>query len=814
MLQKNTHFNFAPFFLALLILIQIGCKRDNDVVGNPTPVLEPPVISNDAVKVAATITGSVIDENNQPVANAAVTADTYTANTDAMGNFTFRNVNISAANGHVSVTRAGYFKGTRSFVTEAGKNNFVKIQLIKQTVTATITTAAGGAVTTNGAVITFPVNAFVTASGAAYTGNVKVYSTWIDPTAPNLPLVVPGDLRGINSSNGEYLLKSYGMVGADLKDDNGNDLKIAPGKTAAISFPIPASLQATAPASIPLWHFDEATARWKEEGTATKTGNTYTAQVNKFSFWNVDVPGNFINLDMRLVNSANNLPLANTLVKITSLVTNTFAYDHTNDSGYVSGYVPKNENLKLEVITGTTCNTNTVVYTQNVGPYTTNTSLGNISVTVPANLVINFTGTVKNCNNQPVTNGYVSLSLANGTSTIAYTNASGLVNFSLIHCGGNIAYSYNAVDLSNGTYSSTANGTATSSNVNLNTIAACGNSLNTNGVYIAGGIDNNAVLWKDGVPTVLTNLPSNGNKYAYAYKTLVYNNDVYVLGDESDSTVNGYVSTIKLWKNGVLTNITNGTTGAEAYSMDVYNGDVYICGTERVGANNAIGKIWKNGVATILPKDTFDYVDPTGIKVVNGDVYVSGTAIRAIPNLGSSSRALYWKNGVINFLSNASITHCNSWGLFVNNGDLYITGSESANGQNFSNGVYWKNGIKTAITFPASYTYADTYSVFVDNNDLYIAGAVITSNQSTYLSNATYWKNNSINFLTNYSNSGNGDVYLYDIFVKNNIVYTVGDSYLSNSGITAPLYFQNNVPVPLTGFTNTQDVSAYSIFVK
>lgn len=813
MLQKNNRFKFAGFFLSFIILIQIGCKRDNDVMVNPTPGLETPIIANDAIKVAATITGSVIDENNQPVANAAVIADTYTASTDAMGNFTFRNVNISAANGHVSVTKAGYFKGTRSFVTEAGKNNFVKIQLIKQTVTATITAAAGGAVTTNGAVITFPVNAFVTASGAAYTGNVKVYSTWIDPTAPNLPLVVPGDLRGINSSNGEYLLKSYGMVGAELKDDNGNILKIAPGKTAAINFPIPASLQSTAPATIPLWHFDEAAARWKEEGTATKTGNTYTAQVNKFSFWNVDVPGNFINLDMRLVNSANNLPLANTLVKITSLTTNTSAYDHTNDSGYVSGYVPKNENLKLEVITGTACNTNTVVYTQNVGPYTTNTSLGNISVTIPGNLVITFTGSVRNCNNQPVTNGYVSLSLANGTSTIAYTNASGLVNFSIIHCGGsNIAYSYNAVDLSNGTYSSTANGIATSNNVNLNTIAACGNSLNTNGVYIAGGIDNNAVLWKDGVATILTNNASNGNKYAYAYKTLVYNNDVYVLGDEYDSTINGNVSTIKLWKNGVVTNITNGTTDAEAYSLDVYNGDVYICGTESVGTNNPVAKIWKNGVATILPKDTFAYADPSGIKVFNGDVYVSGN-VRTLSGIG---KAISWKNGVINSLLNAGAIEGYASGIFVSNGDLYITGSETANIQGVNQGVYWKNGIKTAIAFPASYTYADPYSVYVDNNDVYVAGSLILQNQGTYLSNATYWKNNSVNLLTNYSTSGNGDVYLYDIFVKNNTIYTVGDSYLSSSGSgrTTPLYFQNNIAVPLTGFTNTQDASAYSIFVK
>ncbi|MBP6023941.1 hypothetical protein [Ferruginibacter sp.] len=811
MLQKNTRILFAVFFLALIILIQVGCKKNDAVTDNGTPVLEIPVITNDAIKVTATITGSVIDENNLPVANAIVTSDTYTGSTDAMGNFTFKNINVSAANGNVTVIKAGYFKGIRSFVTEAGKNNFVKIQLIKQILTGTITAAAGGTVNTNGAIINFPVNAFVTAGGAAYTGNVKVYAAWIDPTAANLPLVIPGDLRGINSSNGEYLLKSYGMVGAELQDNSGNPLKLAPGKTAGIIFPIPTTLQGTAPDSIPLWHFDEVAARWKEEGKAVKTGNTYTAQVNKFSFWNVDVPGNFINLDLRLINSANNLPLTNTLVKITSLATNTYAYDHTNDSGYVSGYVPKNQNLKLEVLTGTACSGNTVIYTQNIGPYTANASLGNISVTIAATQVINFTGTVKGCNNLPVTNGYVSLSLANGTSTIAYTNATGLVNFSLIHCGGTTTYTYNAVDLSTGSYSSAATGTATGNSVNLGTITACGNTINTNGVYIAGGIDGNAVLWKDGVPTFLTNLPASNFKYAYAVRTLLYNNDVYVLGSEQDSTINGWVSTIKLWKNGVVTNITNGTTEAEGVGLDVYNGDVYICGTERSG-NIGVAKIWKNGIATTLPIDTFNYGYPTNIKVVNGDVYISGGLTRTAA--GSASRAMYWKNGVINFLSAPSSSDANATGIFINNTDLYFCGYETISGQTSGGtAVYWKNGVKTTVAFSAPYVFTDAYSVFVDNNDIYISGSSSRQNQGIFYNDATYWKNNSANLLTNY-NTGGRSAYVYDVFVKNNIVYTVGEVYVNNTSLITPFYFQNNLPVPLTGFTNTQDAYCYGIFVK
>ncbi|MBP6430738.1 MAG: carboxypeptidase regulatory-like domain-containing protein [Ferruginibacter sp.] len=785
--------------ITLCLIFFAGCSKTDDLLEPIKPPLENPPPANDAVKVAATVTGSVIDENNKPVVNATVTAGTATTTTDAMGNFSFRNIVISVLNGSVTVNKAGYFKGIRNFVAEEGKNNYVKIQLIKQTLTGTVASASGGVVTTNNATITFPANAFVTAAGALYTGNVKVYATWIDPTAANLPLVVPGDLRGLNSSNGEYLLKSYGMVGAELKDDNGNVLKIAPGKTASISFPIPASLEATAPATIPLWHFDETTNRWREEGTATKTGNAYVGQVNKFSFWNVDVPANFVYLEMRLLNSANNLPLANTLVKITSLATNTYAYDHTNDSGYVAGYVPKNESLKLEVIAGTACNANTVVYTQNIGPYTTNTSLGNISITLPVNQVINFTGIVNGCNNLPVSNGYVSLSLANGASTIAYTNANGAVNFSLVHCGGSTAYSYNAVDLTNGNYSNTATGTATTSTVNLGTIAACGNTINLSGVYIAGAIDGRAVVWKDGIPTFLTGVPAGGS-YAAATKVILYNNDVYVLGIFNDSTANGDIGTVKYWKNGVATTVVAGLTGGLIdASFDVYNNDVYVtCVLDTVANQN---RYWKNGVPVTLSLGPFTGgAEVWDIQVVNGNVYVSGDASR-----GFESQVVYWVNGLLNVMPSTSTSCYSEGGMYVSGTDVYIVGKDSLDE------VYWKNGIQTILSKNVSYSSVSANTIFAQNNDVYVAGHHYFSTPNIDYRNATYWKNNLFNILTNYNNGEQAD--FMDIFVKNNIVYTVGYSYNTPTSVV-PLYFQNNISVPLSGVNNAQEVFLGGIFVQ
>jgi uncharacterized protein YfaP (DUF2135 family) len=85
-----------------------------------------------------------------------------------------------------------------------------------------------------------------------------------------------------------YIL-SYGFMDVTIRDANGVELKLAPGATAPISIPIPLSLQANAPATMPLWYFNPADGKWHEEGALTKRGNAYEGTVTHFSIWNSDV---------------------------------------------------------------------------------------------------------------------------------------------------------------------------------------------------------------------------------------------------------------------------------------------------------------------------------------------------------------------------------------------------------------------------------------------------------------------------------------------------------------------------------------------
>lgn len=734
---------------ALFLIFTIGCKRENVFENpvSPTPTPTPtfpstPNVVNDQTQVTASVSGIVLDESNAPIASAVVTSGTATTTTNSNGMFIFQNISLSKENGSVTVVKAGYFKGVRSFKTTAGKNHTVRLQLMQKVLSGTLNAAAGGTINVNGgATIIFPTASFVTNTGAAYTGTVKVYSRWINPTAANLPFVIPGDLRGIGTNGAENLLETYGMIGAELEDASGNTLKIAAGKKAIISFPLPASLQASAPATIQLWHFDDATARWKENGIATKTGNTYSAQVDKFSFWNVDVGNiNFINLDYTLINATTNSPLVSTGTRI-KRANGTYGYGITNNSGFVSGIVPKNEVLVLEVISA--CNT--VISSQTIGPFATTISMGNINVTISASQYINFTGTLVNCSGTAVTNGYVFFYATGGFGVIANSNSTGAFSFSILNCAGsNFNYNLQGIDNTTSIQSPIMTGTASNGTVNLGSIVACGITGGA-GVYVAGNIGSKAVVWKDGIPIILT----SGIANAGATSVFVSGNDIYVAGYEGD--------TAKVWKNGIATNLT--TNGGLNYASSVFvsGSDVYVAGIVQNGTNFT-AKVWKNGVGTNLSTGG-NYTSATSVFVVGSDVYVSGRE-----DLGTGTIVKVWKNGIANNLSNGPVYGFLS-SVFVSGTDVYVAGREASNGISLSK--VWKNGISTTV-FSGTST---VNSVFVSGTDVYVAGfEALPVVNNTYNYVAKVWKNGVVTNLTNGTTDGRSQ----SVFVLGANVYVAG----------------------------------------
>lgn len=454
--------------ILLITTIISGCQRNSDFPDGDNPV----VIVDDNITVTAGIRGIIIDENNQPVQGATVSSGTNTVTTDRYGIFQFTNINLSKENGHIKTEKAGYFTAHRTFPSTAGRMHTVRIKLLPKVITGNFNAAAGGTVTlSSGGKVILPANGITDASGNAYSGQVNIAMTWIDPTSPNLADVMMGDLRGINTAGEERGLQTFGMLGVEMTNPAGQPLKIATGKKAELIFPIPSSIAATAPATIDLWHYDEVKGRWIQEGTAIKTGTNYVTQVSHFSFWNCDVPFPLINLCMQLINTTNGQPLNNVSVRV-KRPNGSYGYGRTDSSGRLCGKVPKNEALLLEVLD----QCNSVVFSQNIGPFAADADLGTVSITIAATNILTITGTVKNCSNANVTNGAVIVYTGGGYAYSApVTN--GTFSVSILRCSsGSLTCSVVAVDYSTLQQSIPVSVSGTSGVLNAGTLQACGTS--------------------------------------------------------------------------------------------------------------------------------------------------------------------------------------------------------------------------------------------------------------------------------------------------------------------------------------------------
>ena len=380
---------FYSIITACLLLLS-ACKKSENLQ-NP---------GNQPDLVRGAFSGFVYDQSNHPLSGVSVTIAGILVNSDANGFFQVNDVSVIGQYAVIEFEKNGYFTSYKTVMAQEGKTVFTKIRLITKQSAGIISGSTGGSVSlANGLSITLNANSIVqVANNAAYTGDVHMFVHWLNPDNPEMPMIMPGDLRGVNLQGAIKGLTTFGMVAVEMNGSGGELLQIAPGQSALLKMPIPSSLLSTAPTSMPIWSFNSTNGLWKEEGMASKTGNNYEANVSHFSFWNLDMPGEYVEFECTLIDTAFG-PIHNALVKISSSTNPaTAAYAYSNQFGFVHGWVPANASLRLEVLGDVTCNFS--YYTQNFSTTTTPVNLG--SVPVIGISMATIRGTVVDCQGNPV----------------------------------------------------------------------------------------------------------------------------------------------------------------------------------------------------------------------------------------------------------------------------------------------------------------------------------------------------------------------------------------------------------------------------
>ncbi|HEX8270302.1 MAG TPA: Ig-like domain-containing protein [Flavobacterium sp.] len=485
---------FYKFSMLLCISLSFIACEPNDNPGGSGGPSGPTIEDNMGATASHDFFGQIVDENNNPVASATVQVGSVSKQTDSNGIFIIKDANVRENFAYITATKAGFINGSRAMIPTSGTNR-VKIMLLSADVVATVNSgSASEATLPNGTKVNFDGN-FKTESGVAYSGSVSVIMNHLDPSDPLMADKMPGMLLAENENEEAGVLETFGMLNVELRGSSGEILQLA--SNAQIQVPITAAQMATAPATIPMWHFDEIDGYWKEEGSATKQGNFYVGTVSHFSWWNMDVYFPSVNLTVKVVDSNGN-PLSNHFIQLTAEGTVGLSYGQfTDENGEATGLAPSNVTISVKVFNDISQCSAQALYVSTVGPLTSNTD---VEVVIEVADVTHYIiqGSLRTCTNVLSSVGYVELNYDGYTQFEIVSD--GTFSFSLNTCGNSVTdFTLNGFDYNTMTSTGEINYTLTAPVTTIGDLLACGTEFITYQVdnfqmmHITSNITANAV---------------------------------------------------------------------------------------------------------------------------------------------------------------------------------------------------------------------------------------------------------------------------------------------------------------------------------
>ena len=277
---------FNPKLVALIScsLVLSACGSDSDNNDSVTDVVEPSLTLN--IQSKNYFTGDLIEGAMISVSstlNGAIVTNTGT--TDANGE-----LNISLPEDAQRIIVNGDADGYGEYsVIVTSDDQDINLFLQPSNLETSFDPSTEFTLDVLGlSIVSLPANAFVDENGDAPTGDINAELTIIDPSTD--PELMPGNFETIDATTGEVgLIESFGAINATFNDAEGNSYNLADNQTATIRIPL-ATGSTNPPATIPLYHFNEETGYWDQEGTATLSADQayYEGTVSHFSTWNAD----------------------------------------------------------------------------------------------------------------------------------------------------------------------------------------------------------------------------------------------------------------------------------------------------------------------------------------------------------------------------------------------------------------------------------------------------------------------------------------------------------------------------------------------
>lgn len=415
-MTTNKIIRFAFLSLSFVFLF-VACRKDRFIDED----IETPY--SEILKVV-NVNGIVFDENNTPLPDVTVTIGERNTVTDENGVFIIRQSNLTSLGTMVKFEKSSYFDMSRIIYPNTNKEQvYVKISMESKDDPEKFQANTGGTINVNGgAKVEFTGESIIDSNGELYSGEVNVFTHWYNPLDEQLSINAPASLEGIDQDGMPKILQSFGMMAVELESPTGEKLQLAADEFAELTFPIPASISTDSPTSIPLWSVDEETGIWIAEFTAIKEGDTYVGSVNHFSFWNCDAPFELVTISGTLVTEGG-LPINNQAVSITLNGIST-GYGYTDNTGFFTGKIPKDELLTLKI---QDCDIEFV--NMEIGPFSSNVDIGSISIDLITSSST-ITASLKGCVGENLSGAY---GIINNTQLVT-ADSDGTINTIVTAC--------------------------------------------------------------------------------------------------------------------------------------------------------------------------------------------------------------------------------------------------------------------------------------------------------------------------------------------------------------------------------------------
>jgi hypothetical protein len=299
--------------------------------------------------------GTLLDSRTQlPVAGVAVSVNGERTETDKEGGFL---VSVPEAGSRyvLTLSKDGYQLYSRVLSEELMEDTYWLVPAFR----AVIDPRQAAQVREEredgrpGTQLSFEKGVLVDADGKPAEAPLTVYVATVDPQDPQGRM--PGNMGALTLKGEDAGLITFGAVDVRIRDDQGRAYNVAPGRHVRVSIPVDPSLlksNAKLPDQTPLWYYEETSGQWRqEEGSARREGDTYVIDAPHFSVLNADLQfSNAACLRVLIDTTKLTLPVKLRATVTTSASTTQVFTFLAADPLNLIGYLPPNQNVKLEVL--------------------------------------------------------------------------------------------------------------------------------------------------------------------------------------------------------------------------------------------------------------------------------------------------------------------------------------------------------------------------------------------------------------------------------------------------------------------------------